>query len=170
MVATWLLSSGKADEVWLVPAGRHAFGKSLAPFADRVAMARAAIAPLGEKVRVEEVEGEREGTSYTIDTVEILRARHPDVRFSLVVGTDILVERPKWKEFDRLLTLVDLITVRRAGVAGSEKDDPRNPSPLFPEVSSTEIRARLAEGKSVEDLVPRAVLDEIDARHLYRTA
>lgn len=168
MVATWLLSTGKADEVWLVPAGTHAFGKSLAPFADRVAMARAAVAPLGDRVRVEEVEGERDGTSYTIDTVEILRARHPDVRFSLVVGTDILVERPKWKEFDRLLTLVDLLIVRRAGVAGSEKDDPKNPSPLFPEVSSTDIRARLAEGKSVEGLVPRAVLDEIGARRLYR--
>jgi nicotinate-nucleotide adenylyltransferase len=92
------------------------------------------------------------------------------VRFSLVVGTDILVERPKWKEFDRLLTLVDLITVRRAGVAGSEVEDLENSSPVFPEVSSTDIRTRLAEGKSVDGLVPRAVLDVIDARRLYRTA
>lgn len=168
MVVTWLLSAGKVDEVWLLPTGTHPFGKALAPFADRVAMARAAITLFGDRVRVDEVEGERDGASYTIDTVEILRARRPGVRFSLVVGTDILSERPKWKDFDRLLTLVDLIPVRRAGVAGSEVWDPANPSPLFPDVSSTDIRARVSRGESVEGLVPRAVLDLIEARGLYR--
>ena len=168
MVVSWLLASGRADEVWLIPVGTHAFGKSLAPFADRVAMAKAAIAIFGARARVEEIEGERDGTSYTIDTVEALRARHPDARFSLVVGTDILVERPKWKEFDRLLTLVELVVVRRAGIAGAEKDDPTNPTPLFPDVSSTEVRARLARGERVDGLLPQGVVEIVGARRLYR--
>lgn len=170
LVATWLLSTERVDEVWLLPAGTHAFAKPLAPFADRVAMARAAIAILGPRARVDEVEGDRDGPSYTIDTVEILRARHPDTRFVLVVGTDILAERPKWKEFDRLLTLVELLPVRRAGIAGSEVVDPDHPTPLFPEISSTDVRARLAAGKPVDGLVPKAVLDVIRARDLYRGA
>jgi len=169
MVATWLLSADRAEEVWLLPTGTHAFGKSLAPFADRAEMARAAVAFLGARARVDEVENEREGPSYMIDTVEILRARHADTRFTLVVGTDILGERSKWKDFDRLLTLVDLLPVRRAGIAGSDVVDEDAPTPLFPEVSSTDVRARLSAGKSVDGLVPKAVLDVVRARRLYRS-
>lgn len=168
MVATWLLSADRADEVWLLPTGTHAFGKSLAPFADRADMARAAVALLGKSARVDEIEGEREGPSYMIDTVELLLSRHPDLAFTLVVGTDILAERTKWKAFDRLVTLVELLPVRRAGIAGSEIVDPKAPAPLFPEVSSSDVRARLAEGKPVDGLVPKAVLDIVKARQLYR--
>ena len=167
MVVSWLLSAGKADQVWLVPTGTHPFGKDLAPFADRVAMAAAAITIFGDRARVEPIEGEREGTTYTIDTVELLRAKHPDVRFSLVVGTDVMHDRPKWKEFDRLVTLVELLPVRRAGVAGSEVEDPANPSPLFPEVSSTDIRSRISEGKPIAGLVPDRVAERIRERNLY---
>lgn len=167
MVVSWLLSAGKAERVWLVPTGSHPFGKALAPFADRVAMAGAAISLFGDRARVEPIEGEREGTTYTIDTVELLRAKHPDVRFSLVVGTDVMHDRPKWKEFDRLVTLVELLPVRRAGVAGSEVDDPANPSPLFPEVSSSDVRKRISEGRSVDGLVPDRVREIIRDRNLF---
>jgi nicotinate-nucleotide adenylyltransferase len=172
MVVSWLLAarSAQAEQVWLLPTGSHPFGKTLAPFADRVAMAAAAMSVFGDRVRVESIEGDREGTTYTIDTVELLRAKHPGVRFSLVVGTDVMHDRPKWKEFDRLVTLVDLLPVRRAGVAGSEVDDPANPSPLFPEVSSTDIRQRLVEGKSIDGLVPDRVREIIRSRNLYAAA
>ena len=168
MVVAWILATERAEQVWLLPTGQHPFGKPLAPFADRVAMARAAATLFGDRVRVEEVEGEREGPTYTVDTAEILRARHPDARFSLVAGTDVLAERDRWKEFDRLLTMVDVLPVRRAGVPGADAEDAVDPTPLFPEVSSSEIRARLATGRPVAGLVPRAVLDLIEARGLYR--
>lgn len=165
LVVTWLLATDQADEVWLVPTASHPFGKALAPFADRAAMAQAAVGVLGARARVDLVEGDREGPSYTIDTVELLRARHPDVRFSLVVGTDIVHEAPKWKEWDRLRTLVDLVVVRRAGVAGAEVDDG---TPLFPELRSTAIRERIARGEPVDRLVPAAALAILQARNLYR--
>lgn len=168
MVVSWLLSAGKADQVWLLPTGTHPFGKALAPFADRVAMGAAAVTLFGDRARVDSIEGEREGTTYTIDTVELLRAKHPGTRFSLVVGTDVMNERHRWKEFDRLLTLVDLVPVRRAGVAGAETEDPANPSPLFPEVSSSDVRARIAEGRPVGGLVPERVLAIVNERKLYR--
>lgn len=171
MVVAWMLATDRADEVWLLPAGAHPFGKPLASFADRVAMARAAIELFGARARVDEVEGEREGPTYTIQTVEILRARHPDTRFSLVVGTDVYAERDRWKSFDRLVALVDLVTVRRAGAPGARPptDDADDPSPLFPDVSSTEVRARIAAGGRVDAIVPKAVLDRIEARGLYRS-
>ena len=169
LVVAWLLSSKAADEVWMLPTGVHPFGKGLAPFDERAAMVRAAVAPFGPAVRVEEIEKELPSPSFTIDTVVALRSRHPDTLFRLVVGTDILLESPKWKEFDRLKTLVELLPVRRAGVPGSEPDpDPAHPTPLFPEISSSDVRARIARGDSVEGLVPAAVLDRIRAAALYR--
>jgi nicotinate-nucleotide adenylyltransferase len=171
MVVAWLLSTARADEVWAIPTANHPFGKSLAPFDARVRMTKAAFSHYGDRVRVLDLEGMREGPSFTIDTVEALRAQHPEHRYSLIVGTDVLAESPKWKSFDRLKTLVDLITVRRAGVAGSEPDpDPAHPTPLFPDVSSTAIRERLSHGESVDGLVPAAVRDTIDTLGLYRTS
>lgn len=165
LVVTWVLATDRADEVWLLPTARHPFGKSLAPFEDRAAMAQAAFALLGDRVRVDRVEGDREGPSYTIDTVELLRARHADCRFSLVVGTDIVHEGPKWKEWDRLRTLVDLLVVRRGGVPGSEIDDG---TPLFPVLSASVIRDRVARGEPVDRLVPSAALAILESRKLYR--
>lgn len=171
-VVAWLLSTRRADEVWLLPTAHHPFGKELAPFADRVAMARAALsvfAGTDRIVRVEEIEAELPAPSYTIHTVEALQARHAGVRFALVVGTDVLRDGPKWKDFDRLRTLVELLVVRRAGVVGSEPDpDPEHPTPLFPEVSSTGIRARISRGEDVAALVPAAVLDHLRSAALYR--
>lgn len=169
LVVAWLLSTGQADEVWMVPTGVHPFGKVLAPFADRVAMVEAALAPFRTGVRVEEIEATLPAPTFTIDTVEALRARHPGTAFRLVVGTDVLLESAKWKEFDRLKKLVELLPVRRAGVRGSEPDpDPAHPTPLFPAISSSEVRERIARGDAVDGLVPAAVLDRIRASALYR--
>lgn len=161
MVVTWLLATDRADEVWVMPTAHHPFGKDLASFADRVALCRAAF----PNARVEEIEATLPAPNYTIRTVEALRARHPDVAFSLVVGTDVIADSPKWQEFDRLKTLVMLVPVRRAGVPGSERDDG---TPLFPEVSSNDIRARLARGADVSGLVPAAALAQIRERALFR--
>lgn len=169
LVAAWILATERADEVWMLPTAHHPFGKALAPFESRVAMLHGGFASLGARVRVCEIEAEREGPSFTVDTVAALRTRHPEHHFLLVVGTDILAESPKWKEFDRLKTLVELLPVRRAGVEGSEPDpDPAHPTPLFPPISSSEVRARLARGESVDGLVPAGVLQEITRRKLFR--
>lgn len=164
MVAEWVLSTARADEVWMMPTAHHAFSKSLAPFEARVAMLKASIASL-KGASVCEIENEREGVSYTIDTVDLLRARFPDARFLLVVGTDILADAPKWKQWDRLKTLVELVPVRRDGVQGSEVDDG---TPLFPNLSSSSIRERISRGQDVDALVPAGALALIRTRGLYR--
>ncbi len=169
LIVAWLLSTGKAEEVWMIPTARHPFGKALAPFDDRMRMTEAACALFGAKAKVLSIEAEREGPSYSIDTVEALRARHPDVRFSWVVGTDVEREGPGWRSFDRLRTLVELVVVRRAGVDGSEREvDARSPTPLFPAIASSEVRARIAAGESIEGLVPAGVRAYIESRGLYR--
>ena len=170
MVVVWLLATKRADEVWIVPAGNHPFGKELAPFAARLEMARALAKLAGRGAKALDVEGRRDGKSYTVDTLEALTRAHPKAKLSLVVGTDILGDVPKWKSFDRVKELAPLTVVRRGGVADAERDpDPDHPTPLFPDDSSTLVRERLARGEDVSGLVPAAVLAIIRRRGLYRS-
>lgn len=160
MVCLYLLHTG-ADEVWLIPTWRHAFAKELAPFEDRMAMARQLVAPLGARARVLDIEAHRDGPSYTVDTVRQLRAAHPDLDFEWVVGSDILDEIHRWKEADLLRTLVRFRVVFRGG------HRPGMEGPVFPEVSSTEIREALRRGEGHRGLLPWAVWEHIHTRGLY---
>jgi nicotinate-nucleotide adenylyltransferase len=166
MAAWWVKATQDVDEVWLLPAWRHPFGKDLAPFADRVRMCRLAVRGVAG-VRVTTVERELEGDPLcgkTVRTLEFLRDRHPATRFALVVGTDILRETVSWYRWDRVAELARVIVVGRAGYPEGAPDG----APLLPAVSSTEVRARLARGGDAAGLVPRAVAEYAGARGLYR--
>ncbi len=160
------------DAVWLMPAVRHPFGKQLAPFEDRVALCEALVETL-EGAGVTRVEAEDGLDGRTIHTVQRLLSHYPDHQFSLMVGADIVGDWHKWFEFERLAQLARPIVLGRTGyrterpASGPLQDALFLWETLMPEVSSTEIRRRLAAGLSVNHLVPRAVLREIDARHLY---
>jgi nicotinate-nucleotide adenylyltransferase len=174
LAAAYVRAVGGVDAVWLMPAHRHPFGKKLVPFDDRVALCEALASHFTE-VEVTRVEEEVPGEGRTIHTVEHLRQRYPNTRFALIVGTDILSETHKWFEFDRLVTLVDLIVLGRSG----HKVEVRpTTGPLagatylwdvpMPEVSSTEVRARLLANRPVDHLVPASVLKLIHERKLYQ--
>ncbi len=163
MAVSYVLSCTPCREAWVVPVFRHAFDKDTAPFADRLAMCRSAFAPFGRRVRVLDIERRLPAPSYTVQTLRHLARRHPGTRFHLVVGTDILAETHRWREFDQVVTLASLLVLARGA------PDPRAVGPTFPAVSSTAIRADLAAGRDVSALVPSAVLDRIVRRGLYRT-
>lgn len=152
MVASWLLWTEQVEAVWLLPVGDHPFGKALAPFAHRVRWCAALAGVLGPGVRVEAIEGERAGPTYTIDTLDALAARHPEHRFQLVVGADVLPATSSWRSWDRIVAAYAPIVVGRAGYP------PAPGAPVFPDVSSTQIRARLEAGEPVNGLVPAAVI------------
>lgn len=165
----WGLSACPLDEVWLVPVWRHAFGKDLTPYDDRVALCERAFGLFGDRVRISHVEralGTREGATEnrTIDTVKHLIATDPDHRFALLMGTDLFQERHRWKAFDELERLVTMHVVGRGGVP-----DPPDQlvGPHLPPVSSTDIRARFARGANVDGLVPRAVAAYVREKGLY---
>lgn len=170
LVALYVLESQAVDEVWLVPTYRHAFGKDLAPFADRLAMCKLAMSPLAPRASVSAIEEElahRPGfvASRTLHLLEALTERHPEHQFRLVIGTDILAEADKWYRWDDVVRLAPPIVIGRAGhlPAGASATEV-----AMPEVSSTEVRQRLACGKPVDNLLPRRVVRYIDERGLYR--
>jgi nicotinate-nucleotide adenylyltransferase len=162
MVAAWLRWSGRADEVWLLPVYRHAFEgqhqKRLAPFELRLRWTEAMARDVGEGVRVCAIEAELPVPSYTIDTLRTLAARHPEHRFRLVVGSDVLQQLPLWRswtEIDRHFAPIVVGRQGHPGGAGVEAVD-------FPAISSTELRRRLLSGEEAGVWLCRSVAAEID--------
>jgi len=182
MLAEAALETLRLDRVVFVVAGDpwRKSGRAVSPAAARVAMVRAAVEPLGWAT-VSTVEVEREGPSYTAETLAELI--HPGEEWWFILGADALADLPAWHEPRRIVELARLAVAQRPEAGGVE-------SPLVTtelaeavpgiegridlvemplmDVSATEIRRRVAAGESTEGLVPAAVRDEIDRLGLYR--
>lgn len=175
LAAAYVRAVAEVDAVWLLPVHRHPFGKALAPFETRVAMCKALCAGI-DGLSVSRAESERDGPGYTLLTVRHLQARHPGWRFRLVLGTDIVAELPRWHGWEQLVQEAPPLLLGRAGhpitpeqrsaaqAMGLELCD----AVALPEVSSTEVRRRIASGEPVEGLVPRSVLRICQAEVIYR--
>jgi nicotinate-nucleotide adenylyltransferase len=161
LAALYVLETAPVDALWFVPAFEHAFGKPLAAFEDRLAMCQLAAAALGPRVQVSDVERAIGGRSLTLRTVRRLAELHPEHVFSLVIGSDLQGDVSSWYRGDELARTIPFIVVGRPGTAGSA-------GIVMPDVSSSAVRAALAAGKSVDGLVPRAVLDYIMRKGLYQ--
>jgi nicotinate-nucleotide adenylyltransferase len=153
------------DEVIFVPAAISPLKKA-APIASsesRLAMLRAAVK--GEsRFSVEDCELRRPPPSYTIDTVEELRGRNSDAAIYCLVGEDNVARLTKWHRFAELEKMVHFIVLDRTG---------QPPSHSYPvierkiDIAATEIRKRVASGRSIRYLVPPAVEEIIRREKLY---
>jgi nicotinate-nucleotide adenylyltransferase len=171
------------DSVWLMPCSVSPFkcGRAeLASGEERLEMVRLAAAddPLFEPCGLEV---ERGGVSYSFDTVCLLRERYPDDQFTFILGADSLRDLSHWHRIGELVSLCSFATVARPGTDVSELNaalasfapDVRDRllAGLIPgrlcDVSSSEVRRRIAEGQSIRYLVSPAVEAYIRARGLY---
>lgn len=135
----------------------------------RLAMARLATAD-HPAFEASDRELGRAGRSFTADTLEAMRAAHPDAQWWLVVGEDSLATLPAWRDPDRIVAQARLAVYRRAGVAAyaspfADRVDWLEAPRV--EVSSTDLRARIASGRSVRYLVPAAVAAYARRHRLY---
>ena len=161
------------DEVVFVPAGVPPHrARPAAAGIDRYAMV--AIAATAHRAYVpSDVELAREGPSYTVETVALLRERRPGVEVVLIVGSDNLPMIAEWREPERLLDLCTIAVVDRPGSAPlpAGKLPPtrlhRVEGTALP-IASRDLRERIRAGRSVRHLVPDGVADYIDKRGLYR--
>lgn len=168
------------DEVLFVPAGRpwRKAGRSIASEEHRLAMLQAALE--GEPAfRVSTLELERGGPSYTADTLETLAARRPGDELFIILGEDAMFDLPNWVRPSRILELAKLAVARREDVSPEAVEEARSALPELldrvvwlnmplVEVSATEIRRRVLDGRQIDDLVPAAVEAYIREHGLYR--
>ncbi|NNC19787.1 nicotinate (nicotinamide) nucleotide adenylyltransferase [Corallococcus exiguus] len=162
MAATYVHATQGVDAVWLMPTFHHPFGKQLEPFEARVRMCEALCRETSGWLQTILVERELGGGGRTVDTLAYLVDRHPDTRFSLIIGSDILRDLPQWKDFDRIQRMAHVTVLYRAGYPA-----PDTVGPPLAEVSSTQVRDQLARGIEPSELVPSAVLQVARDEGLY---
>jgi nicotinate-nucleotide adenylyltransferase len=174
---------GRLDQVWFIPAASppHKQGQTLTPFAQRVEMLALAIA--GQPAfRIDELEKDRPGPSYTIHTLEEIQRRQPAAELFLPVGSDTLLDLPHWYQPARILELAGLLVTPRPGWPLPSLGEIRAALHLPPgadlrleiveapliDIASRDLRRRAAEGRSLRYLVPRAVEAYLHDKRLYR--
>jgi len=162
MACLYLLEGLSADAVWIIPARSHPFGKTLADFGQRVQMCRLLAEPFAGRVEVSTVEDDADLSGKTFDTLCELRRSHPERRFALAVGSDILAETAQWYRWQDIGKRARVVVIGRTGHLA-----PGTTPVALPQVSSTQIRARLAAGESIDGLVPTIVADYIAREGLY---
>jgi nicotinate-nucleotide adenylyltransferase len=166
------------DRVDFVPVGQAPHRElERDPGADaRVEMCELAIAG-DERLRLSRIEVDREGPSYTADTLEQLREGAPEDEFVLILGGDQAAALPNWHEPEKVLSLAEVAVVERTGfhreaiavkiasVKGAAGvrffDMPRI------DVSSSLVRRRVEQGKPIRYLVPEQVAGYIESKGLY---
>lgn len=163
------------DEVWFMPSYVPPH-KSQGPAAgpeERLEMVRLAVEG-NASFRVTDAEIRKGGTSYTYDTMAMLTKEHPEADFSYIIGADMVMYLPKWYRIDELVTLTGFIGLARPGweiLPESLPEHIRSKVQLAPmpqmELSSTSVRSKLREGRSVRYLVPEQVRLYIEGRGLY---
>ncbi len=166
------------DEVLFIPAGDpwRKSGRAIAAAKHRLAMLELALAG-NDDFGVSDIEVRRKGPTYTADTLEELAGERLDDEFYFIVGADALADLPNWHEPERIVAHATLAVAPRelADLNAASLNVPGlvhriEPFPMTRmDISSTDIRARVAAGKSIRYLVPAAVERYITEHVLYRT-
>ena len=164
------------DRLYVVPAATQPLkaDRQSAPAVDRLAMVRLAFGD-DSRFSVDPIEMEREGLSYTVDTLAAFTTRHPRSELYFVIGADVVRAFAQWREPERIARLARLVVLARgpgdegdAGRPALEALGARFLESRRVDVSSTEVRARVRAGKSVRGFVPDAVAAYIARAGLYR--
>jgi nicotinate-nucleotide adenylyltransferase len=160
------------DVVLLVVANRpwqKVGSRDVSPAVDRLAVVEAAVGAV-EGVEASAIELARGGVSYTADTLAALQADDPSADLVLVIGADVAASLHTWERVDEVRSRCRLAVVNRPGApTPSVPDGWRADVVEIPalEVSSTDLRARVADGRPLDYLVPEAAVREVRRRGLY---
>ena len=156
-----------ANDPWQKSGERH-----VSPARDRLALTEAAVAGI-DGLEVSDLEVRRGGPSYTADTLAELHRLHPGARLFLVLGADAAAGLPTWERVDEVRAACTAVLADRPGAPATALppgwDFVRIEVPRL-DISSTDLRARVAGGQPIDGLVPPAVRAVIAERGLYGDA
>ncbi len=173
----------RLDRVLFVPVAvpPHKTAYEVTAAADRVEMLKLAIGG-HPQFEVCTYEVDRGGVNYTFETLAALQQEYPDAALFFLLGSDSLNDLPRWREPRRICELATLVVAQRAGssdpnwqplaglVSPERLDEYRACQTTMPQIgiSSNNVRRRVAEGRSIRYLVPRAAEKYIETHGLYR--
>ena len=181
------------DQVWFIPTGQppHKLLASDVAFHHRLAMVDVALAEYPDFYSCD-IEGQRGGVSYSVDTLQQLKEAYPDHEFYFIMGLDSFRDIGLWKEYPKLFDYAHLVVAARPGFSGTLEEllpvaiagrfcydsDSKNllcdtgfslisVADTSHNVSSTEIRHLVAAQQDVAGLIPQSVREYIGANRLY---
>lgn len=179
-LATLAADAMGLERVVFMPAAQppHKQGRVITSAANRLLMTRLAIAS-ESLFELSLIEMERSGPSFTVDSIEELRVLYAGATLFLVMAADSLAQIDGWHEPDRLLSLVEWVVGPRPGIELPDRAVLEERFGVAAErihmvdgpaldISSSEIRDRVAAGRAIRYLVPRVVEELISEQHLYR--
>lgn len=179
-LATLAADAMGLERVLFMPAAQppHKQGRVITSAANRLLMTRLAIGS-ESLLELSLIEMERSGPSFTVDSVEELRVLYEGATLFLVMAADSLAQIDGWHEPDRLLSLVEWVVGPRPGIELPDRAALEERFGVAAErihlvdgpaldISSSEIRDRVAGGRAIRYLVPRVVEELISEQHLYR--
>lgn len=181
MLAEWAKSELELDEIWLIPNGVSRMKEELdpAPAEDRYAMTQLAVKG-NEQFKCLDLEIKREGYTYSFETLEELSEAYPEDILYFILGSDCLHTIESWKSPERFFRCCKLVAAVRDDSSMDEMKAKKEELIqrfggeiiLLPfarlSISSTVIRERIKEGKSVRYMIPDSVLVYITKKGLYR--
>lgn len=173
LIANYVLEHTDLDQVWFVVSPHNPLkpqGTLLNEY-HRLHLVRLAVE--GEKqLKASDIEFKLPKPSFTVDTLAYLQEKYPGEEFAIIMGSDSLLNLPKWKNYAWLLHNYAIYVYRRSATEKlpqypGAKNVQILDAPILP-ISSTEIRSKIKAGQSVRYLLPQSVLEEIEKSGYYR--
>ncbi|WP_253374985.1 nicotinate-nucleotide adenylyltransferase [Okibacterium sp. HSC-33S16] len=172
VAASEVAQSFDLDEVIFVPTGQPWHKNVVTPAEHRYLMTVVATAS-NPRFTVSRVDVDRQGTTYTIDTLRDLHRDRPDAELFFITGADAVAQILNWKDVEELWSLAHFVAVSRPGHTLSVSGLPSQDVSLLEvpalAISSTDCRSRVSRGFPVWYLVPDGVVQYITKHHLYRS-
>jgi nicotinate-nucleotide adenylyltransferase len=170
LIANEVISELNLDEIWFMPNQEPPHKKKSNSIENEDRLQMLELATEGNDLfKIEKIELQRSGPSFTVDTMRILNDHYKNHQFFFIIGADMIEYLPKWNRIDELMELVQFVGVERPQYS-VETTYPiiYVDVPVF-DVSSSMIRERLKKGKTVRYLLPDSVIDFIEEKRLYGT-
>lgn len=172
VAASEVAHSFDLDEVVFVPTGQPWQKPDATASEHRYLMTVIATAS-NPRFTVSRVDIDRDGQTYTIDTLRDLKRERPDAEFFFITGADAVAQILGWRDHDELWDLAHFVAVSRPGhvlsTDGLPSDDVSQLEVPALAISSTDCRTRVRDGDPVWYLVPDGVVQYIAKHHLYRS-
>ena len=172
IIANFVLSNTKLDQVWLVVSPQNPMKPSGGLLNEYHRLHLVQLAIEGEKnIRVSDIEFRLPKPSFTVDTLSYLKDKYPNHSFSIIIGSDSFKNLPKWKNYFHIIQHYPIYVYVRPGHEEvsfyPNADITILKAPLL-EISATLIRNNVKDGRSIRYLVPDKVLEEITRNGYYR--
>ena len=171
IIANHILNETDIEKIWFIVSPQNPFKESkiLLNEYDRLHLVRLATQD-DNRIKCSDIEFSLSKPSYTSNTMAFLSEKHSEHKFSIIMGSDSYQNLNKWKNYKTIIDNYDIYVYLRKNHA-IQNTIKKNPiildAPLI-EISASQIRENIKEGKSIRYLVPEIVREEIETRKFYK--